>query len=429
MSGCFEQTLHYSSPGHGDWGVVRIGMLAPESVQLFICPSACGRHGAIGAMKQGLKERLFYLYVDQSDIIDGYDDLIPDAVDEVLEILEPFPRVFFLFVSCLDDLIGTDHEALLEVLGTRHPDIEFRMCHMNPISLGTKTPPPVSIQNNLYSLLGTGKRRDQGADTAENQWGEGINAIGNLEATADTSEIHDFLTAYGGTRLRHISQYKTFDAYQEMAGSKANLVLGAPGRQAAQQMEKRLGIPWIFMPITYNIEEIEGNYRKLKEFLFPDQAELFDTAPCRAEARKAVEEAAGKVGDLPIIIDASATAQPFGMAAALIQYGFHVARVEAQDCMAFDRPHMDWLKEHCPEVEICQPEHHKAVMFQRRMEKSLAIGVEGAYIAGSKHVADLFNDSGMFGYDGVCRLMKLIEEAAKQETDLKQLINGYGLVV
>lgn len=45
MSCCFENTLHYSSPGHGDWGVVRIGMLAPESVQLFVCPSACGRHG------------------------------------------------------------------------------------------------------------------------------------------------------------------------------------------------------------------------------------------------------------------------------------------------------------------------------------------------------------------------------------------------
>ena len=58
MNCCFENTLHYSSHGHGDWGVVRIGMLLPESVQLFVCPSACGRHGAIGAMHQGLKDRL-----------------------------------------------------------------------------------------------------------------------------------------------------------------------------------------------------------------------------------------------------------------------------------------------------------------------------------------------------------------------------------
>ena len=119
MKCCFENTLHYSSPGHGDWGVVRIGMLAPQSIQLFVCPSACGRHGAIGAMMHGLKERLHYLYLSQSDIIDGYDDLIPDAVEQVLEESDPYPAVIFIFVSCLDDLIGTDHGALLEKLHVR----------------------------------------------------------------------------------------------------------------------------------------------------------------------------------------------------------------------------------------------------------------------------------------------------------------------
>lgn len=418
MSCCFENTLHYSSPGHGDWGVVRIGMLAPESVQLFVCPSACGRHGAIGAMKQGLKERLYYLYVSQSDIIDGYDGLIPEAVGEVLDVARPRPKVFFVFVSCLDDLVGTDHEALLEELSERYPGILFRVCHMNPISLGTRTPPPVSIQNNLYSLLGPGRKRD----------GE-INAIGNLEAVAPSSELHGFLKFCGVERLRHISQYDTLSRYQEMAGSRANLVIGPPGRQAAQQMEARLGIPWIFMPVTYDMVEIDENYRRLGEFLASGTPEAFDLEPSRERALEAVERAKKTLGNLPLIIDASATVQPFGMARALLSYGFRVARVAAQDCMAFDRSHMDWLKTFHPEVEVFQPEHHRAVLFDHRMEESLAIGVEGAYLAGSRHVADLFNDGGMFGYDGVCRLMKLIEEAAKTETDLKQLINGYGLVV
>ena len=71
-------------------------------------------------MKQGLKDRLFYLYVSQSDIVDGYDPLIPEAVKNVLEALKKQPKVFFIFVSCLDDLIGTDHEALLEELGNSY---------------------------------------------------------------------------------------------------------------------------------------------------------------------------------------------------------------------------------------------------------------------------------------------------------------------
>ena len=113
MNCCFENTLHYSSPGHGDWGVVRIGMLLPESVQLFVCPSACGRHGAIGAMRQGLKDRLFYLYVDQKDIVDGYDDLIPHAVEEVLAVLKKRPRAFYIFVSCLENFDTNLHTPVL----------------------------------------------------------------------------------------------------------------------------------------------------------------------------------------------------------------------------------------------------------------------------------------------------------------------------
>ena len=418
MSCMFEETLHYSSPGHGDWGVVRIGMLLPESVQLFVCPSACGRHGAIGAIRQELKDRLFYLYLSQSDIIDGYDDLIPDAVEEVLAVLEKRPRAFYIFVSCLDDLIGTDHEALRERLHEKHPDICFLTGHMNPISLGGKTPPPVSIQNNLYSVLEPEKVRDSF-----------VNAIGNLVPTADTSELYMFLNSLGISGIRHISQYKKMDEYQEMAGSCANLILGAAGRQAAAQMERKLGIPGLFIPITYLPEEIEENYNKIREFLGKETSEDFDFSPVKRMAQEAIESARKAVGDLPIIMDSTAVSQPFGLAKAMIQWGFQISRVESQECAVFDREHLKWLSDFHPEVEICQTEHHRAVLFDRRMPKSLALGVEGAYLAGSEYVVDLFNDEGNFGYDGIIRLMKKIEEAAKKTVNLEQLINSYGLVV
>lgn len=420
MSCCFENTIHYSSPGHGDWGVVRIGMLAPESVQLFVCPAACGRHGAIGAMKQGFKDRLFYLYLTQSDIIDGYDTLIPEAVDEVLAVLPKEPKVLIVFVSCLDDLIGTDHEALLEVLSKEHPSIRFRIGHMNPISLDSKTPPPISIQNNLYSLLETQTEQDNG-----------INSFGNLDPIAPSSEIYAFVRACKAEEFRHISQYQSFSDYQSMAKSRANLVLLPSGRQAAEQVKERLGIPYLFVPITYDLEEIEANYQKMWEFLMPgEEWKGFDgLLSAQREAEAEIQNAREKIGDYPIIIDASAVTQPFGLAKALLSYGFHVVRVEAQECAGFDEPHLDWLKKYHPEVMLCQPEHHKAVLFDRRLEESLAIGVEGAYLSASKYVADLFNDGGMFGYDGVKRLMRLMVEAIKAPIDLEALINDYGLVI
>ena len=218
MNGAFEDTLHYTSPAHGGWGMVRIGMLVPESVQLFVCPFACGRHGAIGAMRQGFKDRLAYLYVDQNDIVRGYDDLIPGAVEELLDALPRRPRVVLIFLSCLDDLIGTDREALLEVLHGRFPDLRFRICHMNPISLDSKSPPPVTIQRRIYSLL-------EPSETKE----AAVNGIGNLEAVATECELHRVLEGLGAGELRHISRCGTFGEFQRMASSRANLVLTPTG--------------------------------------------------------------------------------------------------------------------------------------------------------------------------------------------------------
>lgn len=416
MSPKFENTLHYSSPAHGDWGVVRMGMLIPESYQLFVCPFACGRHGAIGARNTNINHRLSYLYVTQSDIIDGYDNLIVKGVHELLEIIDPMPKVLLIFVSCLDDLIATDHDAFLEELSKEYPEIRFGIAHMNPISLDSKTPPPISMQNNLYHFLDKHETRDLS-----------VNTVGNLVKISQTCELHEVLKSCGMKGIRHISDYETFDGYQDLAKSSLNLVLAPTGRQAAGNMERELGIPSLFLPITYSLEEIEENYKTLLVAL-PVEGN-FDLTPWKKKAQDAIAKAREAVKDLPIIVDATAVMQPFGLAKALLEYGFCVKRVEAQKCVAFDKPHLKWLTQMHPEVEVHQPQHVDSVRFDRRMEESLAIGIDGAYLANSRYVADLFSDEGMFGYEGVCALMELLVEAVKEPCDLNALINGHGLVV
>lgn len=105
---CFEKTLHYTSPGHGGWGIIRVAALIPESYLLFICPSACFRHGALGAIQHGYKNRISYLYITPADIVEGYDRIIEEGTAELLEGTKEKIKVLFLFVSCLDDFIGTD---------------------------------------------------------------------------------------------------------------------------------------------------------------------------------------------------------------------------------------------------------------------------------------------------------------------------------
>lgn len=418
MSCKFENTLHYSSPANGGRGVVRTGMMIPESVELFVCPFACGRHGSIAAVKQNFKDRLAYLYVDQADIINGYDDAIIPAVEELVETLPKRPKVVLIFVSCLDDLIGTDHEALNETLTNRFPDIRFRSCHMNPISTGGKTPPPVSIQNNMYSLL-----EDQG------ELDNGVNSIGNLAAVSDDSEIHNFLKHLGYGRLRHITHYDTFDGYQEMAKSQFNLVLAPTGRQASQLMKEKLGKPFLYIPVSYRMEEIRKDYEEITSWLGKEKTEAFDFSEFEDRTSQAISRALTAVGKTPIIVDASAVVRPFGLARALLEYGFYVVRVQAQECIKIDRDNLEWLQENHPEVEVMQPKHHKAVLLDKRIPESIAIGVDGAYLAGSEYVVDLFADEGMYGYHGVQCLMEKLEHALDEKADLENMIHEYGLVV
>ncbi|MBE5880499.1 MAG: oxidoreductase [Lachnospiraceae bacterium] len=416
----FHDTLHYSSPANGGRGIVRTGMLIPESVELFVCPFACGRHGAISAVKQNLKDRLSYLYVNQADIINGYDDLIIPAVAELLDTLKKRPKVILIFVSCLDDLIGTDHEALREKLEMTYPDITFRSCHMNPISKGTKLPPAISIQNNTFSLINVTQERDFG-----------INSLGNLIPVKEESELYIFLESLGYEKLRHISHYETFETYQDMGKSFANLVITPVARQAAEQLKQKHGMIYSFVPVSYRLEKIENDYMRMAEELKLPHINWkgVDLVSFKERAEESIEEARKKVGKTPIIVDASATKCPFGLARALVEYGFYVIRIQTPECISIDRDDCEWIAENYPEIEIVESLHHKSVLRDNQIPESIAIGVDGAYLAGSKYVVDLFDDEGMFGYYGIRCLMNMLEHAKEKEIDLEKMIHEYGLVV
>ena len=113
----FEESLYYSSPAHGGWGVLKMGQLVPESYQLFVSPAACGRHGALAARMEDRKSRVSYLFLSEDDIVSGgYEDSIIKSAQKLLAHLKrrgKMPKVLMIFVSCIDDLLGTDHDALI----------------------------------------------------------------------------------------------------------------------------------------------------------------------------------------------------------------------------------------------------------------------------------------------------------------------------
>ena len=415
----FESTLRYSSPAHGGWGVVRAGHQVPESYQLFVTPAACGRHGAISAYMQGHKKRLSYLYLSEEDIISGsYEDLLVDAVGDLLAHLQKqnqMPKVLMIFVSCIDDLLGTDHEALLEELRGRYPAVRFTFCHMNPISRDTGVPPQVNIQNKIYDLLDLSSVRDQGA-----------NLLGNLVSLLPDSEAPALLAEMGIAPVRHLAGYSTFDGFQEMARSQLNIVIAPPGKYAASNFEKKHGTPYLMALTSYRLEEIAKNYGEISKF---SGFRCPDLSDYEAHCREEIEETRRILDNIPIAIDDEAAARPFDLARALLSYGFRIGRMVVQQSGSTDQENFGWMREKYPDIPLQQPQHHRAPLFEERIPECLAIGYSSAYLTGARYVAPVDPQLGHGGYAGLCDMMRILREAVLRPANLKTLIDDAGLVV
>ncbi|MDR1193292.1 MAG: nitrogenase component 1 [Peptococcaceae bacterium] len=407
-------TLQYSPPSHGDWGIVRIAALVPESHMLFVCPSACGRHGALGAIQQGFKDRLSYIYIDRSDIIRGYAETIKSNIPLLLEALPKRPKAIMIYVSCLDDLIGTDLDSLRAELEAEHGGIRFRAGHMNPISLDSAAPPPLTTQSAMFSFLET-----TGGDKF------GINLIGNLTPLPRENDLLAFLDYCGAAPIRHMSDFDTFEGFQQMAKSRANLVLSPIASLAAREMERKHGQPFAPMFVSYDLDEIAESYGRLAEFL--RRGAGFDFSRYKSDAEREIKIALEVIGDTPIAV--SGVLKTYGLAAALLKYGFNVVSVMADDVIPPDKAAYDGLRARGSNIRAYLPQRPANMRLRSECPDALALGFEAAYITGSRHIANVNGDHGMFGYDGVKRLMRVLTQAKSNEFELDQLMDEYGVVV
>lgn len=412
----FEKTLQYVSPAHGGWGMIRVAALLPESHQLFVIPSACGRHGALGGIMNGIKDRIHYLYIDEADIVSGhYEDLIPKAVTELFEYLETLPKALLIFVSCLDDLLGTDHKALCTVLTQMFPQVRFISCHMNPFKMDTKVPPAVGLQ---VSLFGNQFRENL---PKKNQ----INMIGNNAFIDEKCELYE-LMKNAGYSVHHIGLCKTYEDYLQMQYSKLNLVLHPAGGLASQKMERNAGIKMQMALNTYDPEETEAIYHQIEENL---GISLGDFSQNKLNAENAIKKAKEIIGDYPVVIDYQSVLKPFTLGRLLARYDFNVKMIFCDGIAAFDKEACSWLVENVPDFKIVEALHPDSVKFENKMPECLCIGFSGGYLTKSIHVVDLMEDEYLYGFWGTEQLMEKLIYAFQNITDVNQIIAGAKLVV
>lgn len=415
---CFDKTLHYNSPGHGGWGIIRVAALIPESHLMFICPSACFRHGSLGAVQHGYKDKTSYLYITPADVISGYDAVVAEGAEELLE-KEPDIKVLFLFAACIDDFIGTDMDAIAREIGKKHPGLVVRVCHMNPIAADTSKPPLVSVYQSMLSTIPVTEKEKENA----------VNILGKFVPIPEECEMHEFFAFHGIPKVRQIAEYDRFADFCEMGNSKYNLVISPSAKYTADYMDKTYGTISAFNVISYDLGEIRKNYEEIEESLFSEGGEKFDFTGIEEKAKEAVEHALKKVKNIPISVSDSAVMRPFSLAKALLSYGFAVKEVVAQTAVSVDKEAYEELLETYPDIKIIQPLHHRSAVREKAGEGMVAIGFEGAYLRQCDYVVDLSDDEGIYGYYGVIRMMNMLEQSVEEKADLRKMIEEYGAVV
>ncbi|MDR2398220.1 MAG: nitrogenase component 1 [Spirochaetaceae bacterium] len=420
--------LHYCSPAHGGWGVVKVALLVPEAYLLFVCPSACGRHGAIAAIEQGYRHRIGYLCINDREIVLGdYEAEIERAVRELMLRVRPRPKALMIFMSCIDDLLGTDHAASLARMEAEQ-GIPIKIARMNPISMDGALPPGVRVQKSLYEFLEAPMHKDRGI----------ITLVAYRPPTQD-SELAQLLGYYGFGPLGHPEYCADFADFKRLSQSAAALILRPEGKAAAEDLHSRLGIPSLAAFMAFDRPRVLEQYRRIIAFLRDidkpsvrsavDPADYFRDSLARREARAA--EARALLGDARVAVDSTVTIAPFDLALALVKEGINVNRIYTAHLPAFERASLEELARLKGTIIVANPNHvRKYGPPPDQALADVAVGFEAGYASAAPITVPLAFDEQLYGFEGFTLILEgLIRFSREGKSDLRRQVKDYGLVI
>lgn len=409
----FKSGLEYSAPARGSWNIVHTGMLIPEAHQIFVCAAGCLRGVVLTAAEMCATDRFSTIEIRENNVLEGdMEEMILDGVGDILQRLKRRPPAVLLYTSCIHHFMGVDLKRLYRELNKRYPDVDFTDCYMNPIMRKSGLTPDQLMRRQLYSLL---KPRTQDG---------GLNIIGNDFALDDDSLLKRIIRS-SSRPLREITSCKTYDEYQQMAASSICISTQPAARASGDALEERLGQKHLYLPQSFDVNTLENNAKALAEIL---NVAVPDINESRDEAIDALAEVKRSIGDMPIAIDYTFTVRPLELAKLLTEQGFNVECVYLDGIIGEERAAFDWLKVNAPEMELHPTVHAKMRVMPRHHDgKILALGQKAAYFTGTNHFANIVEDGGMYGFDGVKRLAGLMQEGWVSERDAREFIQSKGL--
>lgn len=108
--------------------------------------------------------------------------------------------------------------------------------------------------------------------------------------------------------------------------------------------------------------------------------------------------------------------RPFALAKALAGYGFSVCAVFALHEKDDDAEERAWVAAQVPGIAVVRGESYEGILDLGLPADAVCIGFDCAYLLKARRFVDVQKDEGLFGYQAVRRLMRLMEAALDGDT-------------
>ena len=391
-------TLAFNSPGAEGFGVKRAGLAVPGSVMLIVSPGCCGRNTSLISRMPEYKNRFFYLNLEEKDVITGrHLNNIPQAVKEIYDCLDTKPPVFMICITCVDALLGTDMERVCRK-AQELVNIPVRPCYMYALTREGTRPPMVHVRQSIYCLLQKGNRIKESA-----------NILGFFSPLEKDCELFCLLKAMGIENIRQIGACRTYEEFLRMNEANFNVLLNSECRPAADDMAKKLGIPYIELARIYDVERNRKQYSALAKALNT----ALNTDEFYEQAKETSLKFASEYRGLKLAIGECINADAFELALALALCGLCVSEIFA----TVTDENFVWIRalsEVSPDTRVYSNTEPTMLYYnEEQSDAEFALGADARYYHPSIPGISFNGDVQPFGFSGTISLYRQMAEALK----------------
>lgn len=409
----FKQALEYCAPVREAWNIVHIGMLLPQAHQIYVCADNCMRGVTMTAAEMGEAERFHCVIINERDMIyTNLDEITIEGVTDVLNKLDELPPAVLLFTVCVHHFLSSDIEHIYRELESRFPGINFIRCWMDPVMQKNHLFPDVVERN---AMLDKVPLRDVNPKQ--------VNVFGADIPLDKDSELEKMIED-AGCIVHEFPRFETYEDYLKIGEGRINITTYPAFKYGADNYSERTGRTNLYMPPSFNFEEIDEQLKTLSDALGVKMPYV-DELKVKCEVR--LHELKKELGDTTVFLDYIAHTRPLGLARMLLNYGINVKRVYLDAVMGEEEYDFKFLKDNYPYLELCATVRPVMRVVDRNSDdKVLAIGPKAAFFANTEFFVDQIECGGLWGYTGIIKLCDKISEAFGTPKDVKKAVSIKG---